>query len=92
MTEEIEENMPSEENIPFEESEESISSVHKDEEIPSKAEFLFKQLQTFYQNRYYWETLKSVVIFMLGLKIAKECYHIAIPMREYIPFSSMQCR
>lgn len=40
-----------------------------------------------YNNRYYWEIAKSVVIFGLALKVAHECKHIAIPMRDYEPFA-----
>lgn len=40
-----------------------------------------------YNNRYYWEIAKSVVIFALALKVAHECKHIAIPMRDYEPFA-----
>lgn len=80
-----------------EEDEKTISSVDDtdeslDEELPSKTEFLYKQLLGFYNNKYYMETIKSLIVFIFGLKIARECYHIAIPVREYIPFASMQCK
>lgn len=48
---------------------------------------LLELLQGFYNNRYYWEIAKSVVIFAVALKVAHECKHIAIPLREYEPFS-----
>lgn len=55
-----------------------------DEEDPLSLTNLWR---TVYNNRYYWEIAKSVIIFALALKLANECRHIAIPMKDYEPFS-----
>lgn len=46
--------------------------------------YLFR---TLYNNRYYWQITKSVIIFAVALRLAHECKHIAIPMRDYEPFA-----
>lgn len=43
-------------------------------------------LRSVYNNKYYWDIVKSVVIFAVALKVAHECKHIAIPMKDYEPF------
>lgn len=44
-------------------------------------------LQTIYNNKFYWQIAKSVVIFAVALKVANDCKHIAIPMKDYEPFN-----
>jgi hypothetical protein len=59
------------------------------EEHQTRAEFLYSRVQVFYNRKYYWETVKSVILFLLGLKIAQECYHIVIPIKDYEPFNGI---
>lgn len=44
-------------------------------------------LQSVYNNKFYWQITKSVIIFAVALKVARECKHIAIPMKDYEPFA-----
>lgn len=40
-----------------------------------------------YNDRYYWEIFKSTVVFILALKVARECNMMKIPIKEYKPFN-----
>lgn len=44
-------------------------------------------LKAVYENRYYREIVGSTILFVVALKLAKECKNILIPMRYYSPFS-----
>lgn len=47
----------------------------------------FELVSTIYTNPYYWAIFKSTVLFLLALKMARECKMLRIPMREYKPFN-----
>lgn len=40
-----------------------------------------------YNNPYYWAIFKSTLLFLLALKMARECKMLRIPMKEYKPFN-----
>lgn len=48
---------------------------------------IFDLINTIYNDRYYWEIFKSTVIFILALKVARECDMMRIPIRQYKPFN-----
>lgn len=47
----------------------------------------FEILSMVYNNPYYWAIFKSTIIFLLALKMARECKMLRIPMKEYKPFN-----
>lgn len=47
----------------------------------------FEYVAFIYKNPYYWEILKSTIIFLIALKMARECKMLRIPLREYRPFN-----
>lgn len=69
------------------------SRLNTDEATTSGEECSFdlnrikKILTTVYETKYYWELCKSTFVFLLALKIARECNKMVIPMREYKPFT-----
>lgn len=48
---------------------------------------IFELINTIYNDRYYWEIFKSTVVFILALKVARECNMMRIPIKEYKPFN-----
>lgn len=42
--------------------------------------------QDIYHDHFKWELFKSVAMFLIGVKLSRECYDIRIPVRYYEPF------
>lgn len=76
------------ENVPTE----PVTNVPTEETTFNPIGHIYQSVTFVYSNRYYWECVKSAVVFLLGLKLAQECYHIAIPMKEYEPFQAICSR
>lgn len=55
----------------------------------SKTRKLVELFNKIYENKYYWDIAKSVIIFLTAIKVAHECKKIAIPLKEYQPFSNI---
>ncbi|KAG5894897.1 hypothetical protein JTB14_030602 [Gonioctena quinquepunctata] len=68
----------------------SSGLVTEDTEDSVPAEYTFSPmdlLSAVYHNKYYWSIFKSTVMFLVALKMARECYMMNIPMKEYKPFN-----
>lgn len=48
---------------------------------------LFDIVVSICRNRYYRAIVKSTFMFMIALKMARECHLMRIPMKEYKPFN-----
>lgn len=47
----------------------------------------FEFISTIYSNSYYWAIVKSTLLFILALKMARESKMLRIPMKDYKPFN-----
>lgn len=83
----VTEDLISEEEI-CEDSEEKPKSYDEDEIQEMKYSFSpFDVVTMIYYNPYYWAIFKSTMLFLLALKMARECNMLRIPMKEYRPFN-----
>ncbi|CAH1983373.1 unnamed protein product [Acanthoscelides obtectus] len=63
----------SEETEPSSESEKSTKSIGN-------------TLSDIFYHRYFRDIVKSTIVFVIALKMAQECKHMRIPIKEYQPF------
>lgn len=83
----VTEELVSEEEICEDSVEEKSKSY---DEMSEKMDYTFSPLDlltTIYSNPYYWAIFKSTLLFLLALKMARECNMLRIPMKEYRPFN-----